>query len=123
MNALKHGYVVSLLDAGMIRMPQNKEHHTEYMRNWRKQKRDEIEQQFVEQANRTAKKEQNQKSRNSGVFDDNFGREPETRLNPQYQKEKVPFGCCLWGLPQNPDNKPKKSYQQILSELDSKHSE
>lgn len=96
------------------------------MRNWRlkqKAKQDEIEKQQKQQADKIIK-QQTRKRRELTPVDDSFGREVETHLEPQYPHEKEFLG---WNIFQecfpNDEPKPKKSFQQILRELDAKHSE
>jgi hypothetical protein len=101
-----------------------KEKHAEYMRNWRlkqREKQDEIEERLIKQANKISQ-HQHAKRKEPDILDENYGREVETHLEPQYQKQNRAVGC-LWGLPDDDDKPKPKSFQDILRDLDPKHSE
>ena len=61
-----------------------------------------------------------ERTRKSSVFpDDNFGREPELTLNPQYPKsENQGFGANAWGSSNDSEKlKPKSNQQRLKTEF------
>jgi hypothetical protein len=61
---------------------------------------------------------QTQKRRNLGIFDDNFGREPETSLQPQYPKQEEVLGSNLWDSATDPEQPRQSNQQRLKQEFD-----
>lgn len=56
--------------------------------------------------------------RNLGIFDDNFGREPETSLQPQYPKQEEVLGSNLWDSATDPEQPRQSNQQRLKQEFD-----
>ena len=109
-------------------MPQTKEQHAEYVRNWRlkqKEKQDEIEKQLNQQANKI-KQVGNQPQRTKKeltILSDSWGSEPQATLTPQYPKQEESYGVNAWGSSDSSEQPKPQSNQDILRQLDERHSE
>ena len=79
-------------------MPQDKTEHRNYMRVWRlnqREKQDKIEKQIDKRVEKVS--QQPRKRRELTPVDDAWGREPETGLEPQYERKEQHLGCNIWG--------------------------
>lgn len=108
-------------------MPQSKQRHAEYMRNLREKQRikQQKEDEFIKKQLDVVKEITKQNKRKElSIFSDSWGREVETNLEPQYERKEGnnQQGCCLWGLPHEPD-RPKKSIQDRFKDEFQNHSE
>lgn len=101
-------------------MPQSKKEHAEYMCNWRKSKRDEIEKQLLE---RTKNISQQQRKRELTILSDSCGSEPQATLKPQYPKTKSSLGANARGSSDSSEEPKPKSNQDRLRDILGEHAE
>jgi hypothetical protein len=101
-------------------MPQSKERHAEYMKNYRV-KKDKIDMEQEEQTEKVSQQPTKRKRRELTPVDDAWG--SDLHDEAQYPKMHESLGANIFGTSQEPQQTKPKSYQAILRELDSKHSE
>lgn len=107
----------------------DKEKYNEYMRNRRaKQTPDKITKSINEQSKKVKQesiKQQFKKQPKEDIFSDAWGREVQLTQQPQYEHENNNdmMGANIWGETSNYQQPHKRTIQDVLRELDSKHSE
>jgi hypothetical protein len=113
----------------VVKIPQSKQKHAEYMRNYREKKRQEESkrQESIAKQNKQIEefKQLLKENRKKFTILDDVGREPQERQEPQFPRVRARnTGCCLWDSITEPDNEPKpKSNQQRLKTEFENHAE